>query len=91
MTIYPQLVFISQIYALFWRAIYRLKNAVAYKKWQISGMAVPMNNVLYNVLYNIENSQLSTNLTAAAAAGSEATCQGLRCSDLWKLVIFNTF
>ena len=47
MTIYPQLVFISQIYALFWRAIYRLKNAVAYKKLQISGMAVPMNNVLY--------------------------------------------
>ena len=42
MTIYPQLVFISQIYA-----IYRLKNAVAYKKLQISGMAVPMNNVLY--------------------------------------------
>ena len=42
-------------------------------------------------LENIENSQLSTNLTAAAAAGSEATCQGLRCLDLWKLVIFNAF
>ena len=40
MTIYPQLVFISQIYALFWRAIYRLKNAVAYKKLQIWGMHV---------------------------------------------------
>ena len=30
--------FLSQIYALFWRTIYRPKNTVAYKKWQIWGM-----------------------------------------------------
>ena len=30
--------FLSQIYALFWRTIYRPKNVVAYKKWQIWGM-----------------------------------------------------
>ena len=42
-------------------------------------------------LESVENYQLSINLTAAAVAGSEATCQGLRCWDLWKLVIFNTF
>ena len=30
--------FLPQIYALFRRTIYRPKNVVAYKKWQIWGM-----------------------------------------------------
>ena len=38
--------FLSQIYALFWRTIYRPKNAVAYKKWQIWGMSGSLNSKL---------------------------------------------
>ena len=40
---------------------------------------------------SLENYQLSQKIAAAAAAGSEAARQGLRCLDLWKLVIFNAF
>ena len=42
-------------------------------------------------LESLENYQLSQKIAAAAAAGSEAARQGLRCLDLWKLVIFNAF